>query len=718
MKVPFISQSVVSQAASPSINPFSAGDEGGLELGRVLAILRRRVLLIVSVTTMMMAVAVLKALTDTPIYKAGFEILTRAVTVETEVLSSLPQTLTSRQEQNQPPESLDATKIKVLRSPSLLSPVVEQLRVRYPDITYAAFVQSLGIQADGQNILVVSYSHPDPEVVEFALELLSDAYLQYSLQERQKDIRQGIEFVEQQLPNVQRQVEVQQERLQTFRQKYNLIDPQSQAEQLTDQIGEVTQELIRTETQLNEARLLYQGLRRELSQPSLEITGTSSLNASPRYQKLLDQLLAIDSQLAEDSTLYLPESPEVDVLLEQRQNLLPLLQQEGVRVERQVSGQIQELENRRQSLNATLSALNQQIRQLSAITREYTDIQRELEIATANLNQFLAKREGLRIDAAQRQVPWQLLTAPGDPIPNSASLKRTLALGTILGLLLGIGIALMVDKLSSVIHSVKELKGITKLPILGVIPTHKQLNQPGYVQPFVAFSAGDHLSDSAGDRQFSQHSQQMSGPFREAFRSLYANIRLVSPDQPLRVLAISSAVPASGKTTISLYLAQAAAGMGQRVLLLDADLRRSSLHDQLNLVNPYGLTDVVSGTVEFDQAIQKTAFANLFVMTAGARPPDPTRILSSRTLQHILEKGREQFDLIICDTPPLLGFADTYLLSVHTDGILLVTRLGHLKRSLFEQTLEDLSVASAPVMGIVANDSKEKLSSAYSYYLS
>jgi polysaccharide biosynthesis transport protein len=702
------SQQLISQPSQ-----LTKDEEGGLELGKVLATLKRRLPLIAGVTTVVVAASLLKAMTEKPIYSGGFEILTESVTIENEVVSSLPGTLTSRQQPDDGP-AIDATKMRVLMSPSVLEPVVAALKTENPEFDYSTLMQGLLVQAsaNGNNILQVNYTHPDPKFVERVLDLVAQNYLSYSLEDRQKDIKQGINFVENQLPQLQQQVSGLQEQLQQFRQRYNLINPETQAQQLAAQRSELTIALIKTQTELNETQLLYAELRQGLAGQSFELAGSSSLINSPRFQKLLDQLLAVDSQLAQDSTLYLEGSPELDVLQEQRQNLIPLLQREGLRVERQVASQIQELGNRNQSLSTAIAAINEQIKQLSVITRQYNEIQQQLTIATENLSQFLAKREGLRIEAAQRQIPWRLLTEPGEPTPSATSMKRTLALGTILGLLLGTGIALAVDQLSSLVRTTKDVKDITKLPVLGIIPSHKKLEEQENTLYTMLLAQG--LAFGAMD---SGLDQMLSPSFLEAFRSLYVNLRLVNPDTSLQSIAISSAIPDSGKTTVALYLARAAAAIGQKVLLIDTDLRRPNLHNRLQLPGQIGLTNVVANTVSFDQAVQKVApDSNLFFLAAGSIPPDPTRILASEALQQLIEQNKKDFDLVIYDTSPLLGVADTYLLASQMDGLLLVTRLNQVKRSLLEQAMEDLSIASVPLLGTVVNDAQEQLPVAYTYY--
>lgn len=693
--------------------PFSDEDEGGLQLGQVLATLRRRIPLILGVTIAVAALAQFRAMSEKPIYTGEFELLTESVTVETEVISTVSETLTSRQ-QNQ--IIIDDTKIKVLLSPTILNPVVEELEDKHPDISYGLLRSSLSIRVTGRDILAVSFTHGDPALVTDVLEAVSDAYLDFSLEERQRDIRQGIAFVEEQLPVLEARVSELQQELQTFRQTYNLIDPEQRAQQLSEQAGALLQQQLTTQTQLNETRLLYSELQNEFAQQSAETAVSSSLNSNSRYQQLLSQLLAIDTQIAQESTLYLDNSVEIQVLQEQRQNLLPLLQREGIRVQRELAGQIRELENREQALAQGIEDINNQIKELSVITREYTDIQRQFKIANDNLEQFLASREGLRIDAAQRQVPWQVLTAPGEPSASASNVKRSLMLGVVLGLLMGTGIALAIDKLSNVIRSPKEIKDVTRLPLLGVIPVNDYLDQPDTSEDMT------HWFQSAlkmGVRVNQVSDNKVTIPFLEAFRSLYANLRMISPDRPIRSVVISSPTPNNGKTTIAIHLAKAAAGMGQRVLLVDTDLRRPSIYRYMNLVQSMGLTDAISADINpLDIAQPVSSDPNLLVLTAGTIPPDPTRILSSQALKNMIAKGREQFDLIIFDAPPLLGLADAVLLSSCTDGLLLVARMNLLKRSLLEQSMEQLRVGAVSVLGTVANSTEENTINSYIYYYS
>ncbi|MEO0455876.1 MAG: polysaccharide biosynthesis tyrosine autokinase [Cyanobacteria bacterium P01_A01_bin.114] len=693
----------------------SEESEGGIELGRIWSALRRQALLIAGITTVTASAAVFKALTDKPIYQSTFEVLAPQVTLETQIISSAnPNAVDSGEAIS---GGLDETKLKLLKSPRVIDPVVEKLRIAYPQVTHEQIVKGLSLGLTGENILLVSYKHPNPEFVKDVLDVLAAAYLQFSLEDRQSDILRGINFVDEQLPSLRARVEYLQGELQTLRQQFNLIDPIAQGERLTGQVQAFTQEELTLQVQLNEAEALYQDLQRELTVQSETSAASSALAVDDRYQKLIDKLIEIDSQIAQESAIFLESSPEMEIILEQRENLVPLLQREGDRVLRELDRQIQALNVRQQSLSNNTDQLNQEIKQISSVARQYSDIERELEIATSNLNQFLSKREALRIDAAQRQSPWELLSQAPVPEAAVASAKRNLVFGAALGLLLGVGTALIIDRLRDVIYSVKEIKEITQLPILGVVPLNLDFEEfgPSAIMANQLRTADPTLEDFAMGKE--KTGSYRSSAFVESFRGLNMGIRLLSPDQPVRSLAISSATPNAGKTTISVHLGQAAASMGQRVLIVDTDLRRPSIHRRIGVTNDYGLSNFVSGDLSFDMVVRQIDWEpNLHVVTAGAIPPDPTKTLASQRMQNFMERAEELFDLVIYDTPPILGFADSQVIANRTAGMLMTVGLGKLKRSLLEQAIETIKQVNIPTLGLVANGAKEQVASTYKYY--
>lgn len=677
-------------------------DEGGLNLGQVGSALRRRALLIVGVTGVVATAAVLKAEQDPPVYQGEFEILTKPLTGESKAIANVPQTLSS---QGVAPESTQEvqTMITVLQSRKVLAPIVEQLQAKYPKLTYDELLQNLTIQSKKPSILEVQYVDPDQKQVSEVSSSLAKTYLQYSLAERQADVDQAIKFVNKEKQPIDQRVQSWQNKLRNLRLENKLIDPAQKAQEVSTHIATLMQQRLENRVQLEQMVAKYQDLQTELGQQPGAGASNSLLSDNPRYQKILDQIQQVDAEIAKRSSVFTDQEEGMTRLNEQKATMLSLLQQERERVNRDFQSRIRELSARDRSLDEKINSLNNYVKDLATISRDYDNIQRELKVATESLTQFTTKQQALQIEKAQKQQPWQLLdpklTKVTEPDAVSESAKKNLALGAMLGLLLGVGAALVVDKLSNVFYTSKDLKEATRLPLLGVVPLRKELVLPN-------------------KKKLAKGVQPVSNiSFFEVFRSLYTNILLLGSDTPIRSLVISSAAEGDGKSTVAIQLAQAAAAMGQRVLLVDANLRCPTLHNRVGLMNIQGLTDVISQDLEWSNVIERSPLEeNLFVMSAGPIPPDSVRLLASQKMQDLMDDLQASFDLVIYDTPPVLGFADAYLLSANTNGMVLVAGLGKLKRTVLQQALEEIQVSGTPILGLIANKSKDSTPSSYSHY--
>jgi succinoglycan biosynthesis transport protein ExoP len=167
---------------------------------------------------------------------------------------------------------------------------------------------------------------------------------------------------------------------------------------------------------------------------------------------------------------------------------------------------------------------------------------------------------------------------------------------------------------------------------------------------------------------------------------------------------ISSAAFGDGKSTVAVHLAQIAAAMGRRVLLVDANFRHPQLHTYFNLSNQRGFSDAIASDLSLNEAIQQVPREdNLFVLTAGQVPPDPIKLLSSKKRQYLMEQFNAFFDLVIYDTPPLAGLADSHILSAHVDGTILVVKIDRTDRNLVTDALDELKISGGSVLGFVVN---------------
>lgn len=720
-------------------------DKDQLDLGKLLGIARRRLLVIAGVAIAVTSGVAAKVLQQTPNYEGKFQLLVGPVSGENKV-DELTQALSKTADIRVEGPDYE-TQIQVLWSPQVMSPIVEKIQKRYPDIDYNTLRGKVAISRLAETkILEVRYQDSDPEKIQFILDQLAKGYVEYSEKEQRTSLSQGLKFVNQQTEALKNRVDQLQKLIQNLRQTYKIVDPETQGQLLTTRVGDVVKQRQETESQLGEAQQLYAELQTQLGQLGVtpeQAVASSALSEAPRYQQLLNQLSEVKSKIAKESARLREDDPHIQSLREEEQRLEPLVEQEAAKaIGNAAAGvpnnaeslaspsslrkeltqklidtknQIQVLQVRRQEITNAQSKLDQQLKALPDIARQYTELLQQLNVATESLKRFLAVQEKLQIEESQRTPAWQKISGPQKPqSPISPNVPRGLILAGIAGLLAGAGAGFLAEKLDKAFHSPDELKESTGLPILGTIPFTKELKKRSANLSTDVTSEGENLAIRFGGRSYGY----TASPFLEAFRTLHTNLQFLSPDQPIRSLVISSSTPADGKSTTTTFLAQAAAAMGLRVLLVDADLRRPRIHETTDLPNVWGLSNVISSEINVDDVIQRSPVEdNLFVLTAGQIPPDPTRLLASKKMHNLVERFQQSFDLILFDTPPLLGLADARILAAHTDGIALVVGLGKTDRSVLTEVLYGLKTSRARVLGLIANGVKGYTTSTYEQYL-
>ena len=710
--------------------PLPKTQEDSLNLRQALSVLRRRWWLFLLVGAAVTSSMAFRILNEIPIYKSSFRILIEPIASE-ETFDRFSQRLVGRQSVTE----LDYdTQIEVLRSPKVIEPIVEKIRDRYPELDYNSVAGGLSIgRVDFTKILEISFQDSDPEKIKFILDTVSDGFIEYSQIEQKTGKQKGLEFVEDQLPLLEAQVNDLQQQVQQFRQQHNLLDPEVQGQRVADRLNGIRTSQQETSAELKAAESLQQKLQGQLDIELDRAITATALSEAPRYQTLLNQLQGIETDLAIESTRFTSTSPQIQVLRDRRDKILPLIRQEAIAVlgeegaranltnlntspnsiRLRLTQELIEATNQRQVLAVREAALalaeNQtrgEMQKFALLSRQYTDLQRELDVATEALKRFLSVKEDLEIESAQRTLSWEEIDAAELPVyPIAPNVSRGLMLGIFAGLLAGSGAALVAEKLDVRFHSPEDLKDNVGLPLLGVIPYRKDFKERKGAEkasplPFPSF-----------DRRY------RASPFLEAFRSLNANLSFFTPDKPLQVLVVSSSVPLEGKSTTSVHLAQSAAAMGQKVLLVDADLRRPQVHAMTDLPNVWGLSHAISMDLDVEDIVQQSTLDdNLFVLTSGQIPPDPTRLLSSQKMRSLIDRLRQSFDLIIFDTPPMLGLADAKFLAGQVDVMLMVVRLGWTDRTLLKQVLEGIKMSQTAPIGLVANGAKDFSSGSYYYY--
>lgn len=701
--------------------PWAEIEDNDWDLSQFLGLLKRRALIIASVATTVMGGVIYTTLSQQPQYEGNFQLLVEPVSNENS-LSELTDDSGSNSQAGK--TGLDyETQIQVLKSFELINAITSELKAKYPDISYESLMNSLTINRFGEtNIIEVRYQDDSPTQVKEVLDTVAKNYLQYSLEERQTQLNQGIRFVDKELPPVKKQVDRLEKQLQTFRLENDFFDPKAQSSQVNNQLKQLAQQRQEVEQELAKAEANFAALQQENG--ALAILKDASV-----YQGLVTQLRELETQIAGESTRFQEDAPIMRRLREKRQKLFPLLEQEKQRILNlslsEVANQIQLLKVQTQQITDAEQKLSQRKNQLPSIARRYTELQQNLKIANESLDRFLTTRQNLQIEAAQTELPWELIKAPSKPTnPVSPNIQRNFILGFVASAVLGIGAALLREKFDSTYHNVNALKDNLKLPLLGALPIDKNLDKNQKLTS-KAESFQDTQVDAIPEFSSRFHPEstpsyfQESAQFVEALRVVHTNIKLLSGDRQIRSIVISSALAGDGKSTVAYNLALIAASMGQKVLLVDTDLRRPQVHALTGLPNLWGLTNLISGNENMpaEQVMQELPeIPGCSVITSGAIPPDPTKLLSSIKMKLLVEEFHQKFDFIIYDSPPLTGLADATLLAPHTDGVVLVVRMDKTERNPVKKAIDNLKTSRTNVLGVIANGDKSMFHKYYQKY--
>jgi len=279
--------------------------------------------------------------------------------------------------------------------------------------------------------------------------------------------------------------------------------------------------------------------------------------------------------------------------------------------------------------------------------------------------------------------------------PISPKTTRNLALGAAVGLLLGIALAVLRDRLDNTIKSRARLEVAARTAVVGSIPFDKSFKESAVVSFDTARSSS-----------------------AEAFRELRTNLQFLEVDHPPRVIVVTSAVPMEGKTTVAVNLALVLAEAGHHVALVEGDLRRPRVSKYLGLIGSVGLSTILAGQAELSDVLQPSSFEGLEVLASGPLPPNPSELLGSEASRRVIDELRGKFDYVIIDGAPLLPVTDSALLTTHSDGALVIARFGHTSEAEVTRSVENLEKIGAHVLGAVftMTPSGRKGSDNYSYY--
>lgn len=552
-------------------------------------------------------------------------------------------------------------------------------------------------------LLEFRFTDTDPQFAARAVQSYIDAYLENNFKAKFQSIAQTTDWLTKQLADLQMKVEISQEKLVRYQREHNIIGVDEKTNITTTRLDELNREL----SQAQNDRIRTEANYRSAARGDVELIAKSGLG--DLLPRLRSEESDLKSKLAQASVRYGPSFPKVLELKSELSQVQSSIAEEQRKLLGKLQGEFQVSSQRERMLRSAMGKQTQEANLLNESAIQYNLLKRDVD-TNRQLYEGLLQRlkeasviAGLKSSNVTVIDPARVPTRPSEP-----NIPRNLFLGLMVGLLGGVGLAIVLELLDTTVNTPDDVQMATGLPVVGVVPSKCQDSEPKTKHGFTT------LSTNAGPVRFPLLAyERPRSQIAEAYRALRTSILLSCA--PPKVIVVTSSLPQEGKTTTSTNIAIVLAQKGARVLLIDADLRRPRIHKMMGATQRSGLTTLLRGQHSENDVIALTKIANLFCLYAGPTPPQPSEMLSSPQMRRYMAKWRNEFDHIVIDTPPILAVTDAALLSVDADAVLMVIRSGQTTKEALRRAHEVLAQVKAPMTGVVVNGVDTRQSHYYYY---
>ena len=565
-----------------------------------------------------------------------------------------------------------------------------------------AFKGSLHVVLEpNTRIIDIHYRSPNKELAARVVNTLANTYIEQNFKTRFESTMQASDWLSRQLVDLQMKVETSQEKLVKYQKEHQILGIDDKQNITTAKLDELNKELTAAESARMEKESVFRLADGGDTESAAAVAGSSSVKGSGSSSGLLDKLESTKAdlkiQIAQVSTQFGPAYPKLAELNNQLHEIEAQIQGEMKRVGGRLRGDYLAALQRENMLRAALEEQKQQENKLNESAIEYSLLKRDFETNRTLYEGLLQKLKEAGVTAGLRSNnirPVDIARTPGSPAePN---VPRNLGFALALGLTSGIGLAFLLEGVDNTVRTPEQAQSISGLPSLGMIPLGSRTT--GEANPTGLSVAAS--KEAVELITLSRPQSQMS----EAYRALRTSLLLTSLGAPPKTIIITSALPQEGKTTTSINTATVLAQKGTRVLLIDADLRRPSIHKTLGMGPRAGLSNVLTGGTTLQEAtVRSTLLPNLFILPAGTPPPNPAELLASSQMMDLLAELREQYDHIVVDTPPTLSVTDAVVLSTRADAVVLVIRSGQTTKPALRRSRDILAQVNARVAGVLLN---------------
>jgi len=565
-------------------------------------------------------------------------------------------------------------------------------------------------------IIEIHYRSPDRDLAARVVNTLINTYIEQNFKTRFESTMQASDWLSKQLVDLQMKVETSQEKLVQYQKQHEILGIDEKQNIITSKLDELNKELTSAESDRMERESVYRLVQSD--DPDASAAAAISANgagegsaSSSLMEKLREQQADLNVQVAQLSTQFGPSYPKVAQLNSQLKEVEAQIQLELKKVISRVRSQYLASLQHENMLHAALDKQKQEANKLNESAIEYSLLKRDLDTNRTLYEGLLEKLKEAGVTAGLRSNNIRSVDVARVPtVPSEPNVPRNLSFALALGLTTGIGLAFLLEGIDNTVRTPEQAQIISSLPSLGMIPLGSRIVSEGTSKQRLSVTSSKEVVELVTQ---SRPQSQMA----ESYRALRTSLLLTSLGAPPKVILVTSALPQEGKTTTSINTAVVLAQKGTRVLLIDADLRRPSIHKTLGMGPKTGLSNVLTGNATLQQTIVRSnILPTLFVLPAGPPPPNPAELLASSNMKDVLAELREQYDHIVVDTPPTLSVTDAVVMSTRADAVVLVIRSGQTTKQALRRSRELLMQVNARIAGVLLNAVDLSSPDYYYYY--
>lgn len=584
-----------------------------------------------------------------------------------------------------------ATEAQVVRSNPIIGNALKILNWQDKEgisVKKKDFLNNLDvIEIRGTDILKISYTHTNPEKAAAAVNTVMDVYLNNNILAHRAQAASARMFIEKQLPKAELKVNRAEQLLRQFKEKHQIVDLKQEANAAVTILSNLQQQREGLKTQIANNKAEIAELYNKLQVAPQQAVTATILSQSPGVQEVLKEVQQTQSELAIEQTRFQQINPRVINLKEKLTSLNQLLQeritqavgeQPRTNIKSLQQGELQQdltkelvvQQRKRQGLtqqlatvNQTIAAYQQRSRLLPQLEKEQRELDRHVEASQTTYSQLLQKIGEIRVAENQNVGNARIISLAEVPDNPTSAIKLAYLSGILLAIMAAGATIYILEVRDQSIKTVEQAKETFKYTLLAVIPDDSKSRKASSYDNEL-----EHLR-----RNILINENDATPALGAAYRILQANLKFLSSDKPIKVIAISSSVPQEGKSTVSANLAAVMAQLGRRVLLIDADMHCPIQHHVWNLTNDIGLSNMLVEQTKPERSIRQI-MPNLDILTSGVVPPNSIALLDSQRMAGLIQEFSQNYDFVIIDTPPLTRATDAIILGKMADGILLVVR--------------------------------------------